>query len=112
MCEQTHTQFGLDEKTINKITQVFTRHVEVTGAVLYGSRAKGNYKLGSDIDITLKGEDLTLTILNRIEQEIDELNLPYSMDLSIFHQIDNQDLIDHIIRMGKVILPINDRSGI
>jgi len=94
-------QFGLDDSTINKIRDVLFSHSEVSDAIVYGSRAKGNYKPGSDIDITLRGSNLTLTMLNKIELEIDELNLPYKMDLSIYDQIDNRDLIEHINRVGK-----------
>jgi predicted nucleotidyltransferase len=75
---------------------------EVEEAVLYGSRAKGNHKSGSDIDLTLKGVKLNLKVLNRISLELDDLYLPYTIDVCIYHQIDNPDLIDHIQRVGKV----------
>ena len=70
--------------------------------VLYGSRAKGNYREGSDIDLTLMGDVLSHTQLNRIETQIDDLLLPYAIDLSIFESIDNANLIDHIRRVGVV----------
>ena len=69
---------------------------------MYGSRAKGNYTAGSDIDITLKGEELDLEQLNKINIDLDDLLLPYTFDLSILHQIANPDLIEHIERVGKV----------
>lgn len=94
--------YGLKEATINKIIAVFKIHIEVEQAILYGSRAKGNYSNGSDIDLTLLGEDLSYSLLNRIETEIDDLLLPYSVDLSLYAQIDNQDLVTHIQRVGKV----------
>ncbi len=92
---------GLSQDTIQKITQILTSHKEVSETILYGSRAKGNYKPGSDIDLTLKGNLLTLEILSAIEHQLDELNLPYSIDISIFKLIDNKDLIAHINRIGK-----------
>jgi uncharacterized protein len=93
--------FGLSEATIEKIHSVLARYPQVETAVLYGSRAKGNYKPGSDIDLTLYGgEDLTLRVLLRLMSEIDDLLLPYIIDLSIFYTIDNPDLIDHIERVG------------
>lgn len=70
--------------------------------MLYGLRAKGTYKTGSDIDLTLKGSDLILSIINKISNEIDDLLLPYSFDISIFSQISNADLVDHINRVGIV----------
>lgn len=96
-------RFGLKETTIQKICGVFTKYPQVEKAMLYGSRAKGNFKNGSDIDLTLHGgEDLTLDILYRIMDEIDDLLMPYTFDLSIFRQISDQDVIDHIRRIGVV----------
>jgi len=94
-------KYGLKDATINKICAVFARHPQVEKAVLYGSRAKGNYKNGSDIDLTLYGgADLTLHILYRIMDEIDDLLLPYTIDLSIFSDISDSDVIEHIRRVG------------
>lgn len=78
------------------------RFEEIEEAILYGSRAKGNHKSGSDIDLSLKGGKLNLKVLNRISLDLDDLFLPYSIDISIYHQIDNPDLIEHIQRVGKV----------
>ncbi len=94
--------YGLKESTVKQIQQVLSEYPDVQQTVLYGSRAKGNYKPGSDIDLTLKGEALTLKQLNAIEIELDDLLLPYEIDLSIFHQIDNPDLLGHIKRVGVV----------
>jgi uncharacterized protein len=96
----TH-RFGLKEKTIQQICGVFANYPQVEKAILYGSRAKGNYKNGSDIDLTLcGGADLTLSILYKILDEIDDLLLPYTIDLSIFLQINDPDVIEHIRRVG------------
>jgi uncharacterized protein len=99
----TTMNFGLKETTISQIHAVLARHPQVEKAILYGSRAKGNFKNGSDIDLTLIGkEDLNIEILYRIIDEIDDLLLPYTFDLSIFHQISDPDVIDHIKRVGVV----------
>jgi predicted nucleotidyltransferase len=74
----------------------------VEEAVLYGSRAMGNYRKGSDIDLTLKGRNLSISDLFKLENEIDDLMLPYKFDFSIFSHIKNQDLIEHIARNGKL----------
>jgi predicted nucleotidyltransferase len=95
--------YGLSEKTLAKIIGVLQDFKEVEEAVLYGSRAKGNFKSGSDIDLVLKGKDLTLSVLNRIDLELDELLLPYLFDLSIYHHIQNTDLTAHIERVGKTL---------
>lgn len=93
--------FGLKEKTVQQICEVFAKYPQVEKAILYGSRAKGNYKNGSDIDLTLcGGADLTINILYKILNELDDLLLPYTIDLSIFTQISNLELIEHIRRVG------------
>jgi predicted nucleotidyltransferase len=96
-------KFGLKDTDINKINEVFTLFKEVEEVILYGSRAKGNFRKGSDIDLTMKGAGLNLRLLNKVTHEIDELLLPYIVDLSIFDSIDNKELIDHINRVGIVI---------
>lgn len=94
--------YGLSNTVVKKIQQVLSEHPDVQKAVLYGSRAMGNYKPGSDIDLTLEGDALTLQQLNAIGNEIDDLLLPYELDLSIYHQIDSPDLLEHIKRVGEM----------
>ena len=94
--------FGLKEATIQKIHSIFKKYPEVEKVILYGSRAKGNYKNGSDIDLTLIGESLAYRIIGNIENDLDELYLPYTFDISIFHLLENDKLLDHIGRVGKV----------
>lgn len=93
---------GLKDIDIKKIQRVFSNYEDIDKAILYGSRAKGNYRNGSDIDLCLVGNTLDLNILLRIENELDNLLLPYKIDLSIFHKIENADLIEHINRIGVV----------
>ena len=93
-------RFGLKEATIQKMCGVFAAHPQVDEAVLYGSRAKGTYRNGSDIDLTLRGPDLDMTVLYRLLQEIDDLMMPYTVDLSIFAHISDPDLVEHIERVG------------
>ncbi|MCF8104039.1 MAG: nucleotidyltransferase domain-containing protein, partial [Desulfohalobiaceae bacterium] len=74
--------FGLSEEAVDKIQTILARYEQVKQAILYGSRAKGTFKPGSDIDLTLKGEDLDLHVLNSISHDLDELLLPYTIDVS------------------------------
>ena len=92
--------FGLSDATIEKIRSVFARHPQVEKAVLYGSRAKGTFRNGSDIDLTLFGDGLTYELLSLISRELDDLLLPYSFDLSLFAHIRDADVIDNIRRGG------------
>jgi predicted nucleotidyltransferase len=94
---------GISEEIWQKINTVFSAFPEIETAILYGSRAKGNYKNGSDIDIVFKGNKLNGKIINNVSISLDKLMLPYSFDLSIFHQIENQELIEHVNRKGVVI---------
>ena len=96
-------RFGLKESVIEQIGAVLARHPQVAKAILYGSRAKGNYRNGSDIDLTLDGcADLTQEVLYKIMDDIDELLLPYNFDLSVFSGIGDSDVIEHIRRAGIV----------
>jgi uncharacterized protein len=93
---------GLKQSTIESINAVFSLHPQVEQVILYGSRAKGNYRHGSDIDLTIKGEGVTLSELMKIETELDDLLLPYKIDLSLLHKISDAALIDHVHRVGAV----------
>jgi uncharacterized protein len=95
-------RYGLSEQTIEKIGCVFARHPAIDKAVLYGSRAKGNFKPGSDIDLTLFGDSLTSRELGIIDEELDDLLLPYQIDLSLICQIDHAELREHIERVGVI----------
>lgn len=97
-----NNRFGLKESTITAIQNTFRKYPEIEQALLYGSRAKGTYRNGSDIDLTLLGNELTYSLLNRIETDIDDLLLPYTIDLSLYSHIDNADLLEHIQRVGKL----------
>ncbi len=92
--------YGLSKETVNKIISALQRHKKIQKAILYGSRAKGNYRAASDIDLCLQGERLTYSDLAAINTTLDDLLLPYCIDLSIHHLIENPDLIDHIHRIG------------
>ena len=96
-------KFGLKEADIEQILLVFDNYPAIEKAILYGSRAKGNYRDSSDIDLCLVGDTLDLDLLLKVENKIDNLLLPYNIDLSIFHKLDNLDLINHIERVGVLI---------
>lgn len=95
-------QCGLNHLTQKKILQIFESYHKIDKVILYGSRAKGNFKPGSDIDITMISSNMTLSELLRIENQIDDLLLPFKVDLSLYHLIDNPNVIDHIDRLGIV----------
>lgn len=94
---------GLTGQTVEKIRAVLASFPEVEKAVVYGSRAKGNFKPGSDIDLTLFGDGLTDAVMSRIYWALDDLLLPYKIDLSLFSALKETALIDHIRRVGIVL---------
>ena len=94
---------GLSDATVTKIREVLAGFPEVEKAVLYGSRANGAFKPGSDIDLTLYGPALSSSLLGRIDTALDDLLLPYGMDLSLVSSITHPALLDHIHRVGVTL---------
>ena len=86
------SRFGLSEVEINKINSVFEKYEQIKKVILYGSRAIGNFKPSSDIDLTLVTDTTDLSFLFKIENQIDDLLLPYKVDLSIYALLDNENL--------------------
>lgn len=94
---------GLPAATVERLQRVLAQYPEVEQAVLYGSRAKGTYRPGSDIDLTLCGGGLNHSLLTRIDHELDDLLLPYRIDLSLMSDLTHPALLDHIRRVGFVL---------
>lgn len=95
--------FGLNKTDLATIQEVFSRYEEIKEAVIFGSRAKGTQRPGSDVDVALKGSggNLVATAVGAILNE--ESCLPYFFDIIDYQSIDNEALIEHINRVGKVI---------
>ena len=101
---------GLKRTDLEKLSEVFRKHPAVEKAILYGSRAIGNFKPFSDVDITLLGEGISGSEFNRLFLDIDDLMLPYNFDLSLFSSLSNSRLREHIDRVGIVIYDKNDKQ--
>jgi uncharacterized protein len=93
--------FGLSSRARDLLVSTFAAEPRISRALIYGSRAKGNYRPGSDIDIALDAPQMTYSDCLRLATTLDDLMLPWRIDLSLLHQIDNPDLLDHIARVGK-----------
>jgi len=91
---------GLTGRTLGLIAGVLARFPEVEKAVLFGSRAKGTYKSGSDIDLSLEGEALDWRSVGRIYDALDDLLLPYRFSLIRFDRNLDPDVASHIARVG------------
>ncbi|WP_369920496.1 nucleotidyltransferase domain-containing protein [Marinomonas polaris] len=92
---------GLSRAECGSINGVFQLYPQIKTVILYGSRAKGNFRPSSDIDLTLVG-DLDWSIFTEVENALDDLLLPYKIDLSMFDHLENNQLIEHIERVGLV----------
>lgn len=86
-----------------RLKSLFEAHSDIDVVILYGSRAKGTHRPGSDIDLALKSKSFDIQALSDLSGKIDDMLLPYEIDLCIFQHIDNRELVDHINRIGKVI---------
>ncbi len=94
--------FGLSQITIDSINAIFVNYQSILKVIVYGSRAKGNYKEGSDIDLALFGNGLDFKVISEIDCKIDDLMLPYKIDLCIYNHLENSDLKDHINKVGRL----------
>ena len=95
--------FGLSEKNIQQLIAVVSSIPEIEEVIVYGSRARGDNKPNSDVDLALKGKVLTLNELAQLEEKIDYLYLPYFFDLCLFSGIKNKALLGNIQKEGKVL---------
>jgi predicted nucleotidyltransferase len=97
------SQTGLSEAVLTRLRDVFAACPGVEQVILYGSRAKGIAQRGSDIDLVLKGRTLTGRDLSAMANSLDDLLLPYKIDLALDSQIDNPALREHLDRVGIVL---------
>ncbi|KLO23534.1 hypothetical protein X275_02250 [Marinitoga sp. 1197] len=93
-----------NKKKLRKdLIKIFSNNKKIKKVVLFGSRAKENFKNGSDIDIALYGEVLNINDIVSIQVEIEKLEIPYGIDLIIYNKIDSKELKEHIDRVGKIL---------
>jgi predicted nucleotidyltransferase len=95
--------FGLKQRDMDHLQGAFKQLPEIEQVLVFGSRAKGNSKSGSDVDLVLKGADVTDKTVSRLRVMIDELPLPYFFDILDFAAIENKDLLDHIDRVSEIL---------
>lgn len=95
--------YGLTDRELALMDSYFSQITNLEKVILYGSRAKGNYKKFSDVDITLLGKEIGVSDLFKLQDLLYESDLPYMYDVSLFKSLTNPDLIDHINRKGVVL---------
>ena len=94
---------GLPLVAVQRICSTLARFPAIEQATLYGSRAMGRYRPGSDIDLTLSGDGLDGRLLAQVDGALDDLLLPWRFDLSLRAQLQSPALLDHIERVGQVL---------
>lgn len=99
----TANPFGLSPTDLAHIRSLLKDHDKVQSAVIFGSRAMGTFRPGSDIDIAISAPDLDHESFLRLSTALDDLMLPYKIDLVCLHEIDNHALLEHIKRLGVAL---------
>lgn len=98
---------GINQNYLSELTAIFHKYSSVKTVSLFGSRAKGNYKPNSDIDLAILNNDVDRDEIFKIKSDLQDSNLPYSVELLAFHTISNKELADHILKFG---IPIYDNG--
>ncbi len=99
--------FGLETHIIDMIRSEILKSNDVTDIIIFGSRAKGNFKKGSDIDIAVKGKNLSFEIVTQLKTKFNqEMLIPYHVDIVHYESISNIDLANHIDRVGCSIFKL------
>lgn len=102
-------EFGLRQSDLEYIIEKISEFNEVERAVIFGSRAKGNYKHGSDIDMAIMGEKIDFNVVSKLHSLLEEQGpLPYLFDVVDYTHLNHAELKEHIDRVGKVIYEIDN----
>jgi predicted nucleotidyltransferase len=96
--------YGLLERDFKHIKDAVKKYSEVEEVILFGSRAMGNYKKGSDVDLALAGKKVDRKTVRRLSDELnEEYPLPYFFDIVNYNDISNEELKKHIDNQGRTI---------
>ena len=103
-----NNSFGIYDKSFTLIRESLAEFPEIEKAVIFGSRAMGNYKKGSDIDIVICGENVNHNTISRLHGKLnEELPVPYFVDIINYNSITLKELKEHIENSGKIIYEKN-----
>ena len=100
--EHTHLNHGLSDNTVKTLTDIFKQFSNIHSVILYGSRAKGNYHKGSDIDFAIDAPNMNNSEFARLWNAVDELPLIYKIDCLHVQRLNNNALLDNIHKQGVV----------
>lgn len=102
---------GLSAKTLAQIAGVLAHFPEVERVVLFGSRAKGTHRRGSDIDLALAGARVDWHTVGRIDSALDDLPTPYGFSLVILNDRLDAEVAAHIQRVGVPLFECENADG-
>ena len=95
-------KFGLIDSDLVFLSNLFQKYSSIDEVIIFGSRAKGNYKNGSDVDLAIKSQSIGNEELNAMDDALNEhSNLPYKFDIVHYEKIQTPELKEHIDRVGK-----------
>jgi predicted nucleotidyltransferase len=107
MAKSPSTTNGLSERSIQTLSVIFSKYPDISEVHLFGSRAMGNFKAGSDIDLAIMNKGLQDKTVSRVLSDCAESSLPVAVDLVDFHSLTNPELIEHIKRIGVLFYKTN-----
>ena len=93
-------KFGLPKRTIDELLDYFRQNPFVETVKIYGSRAKGNYKRGSDIDFAVWLKEGGK--ISTVACDLDELQTPYKFDVTDYKKLTHKGMKDNIDKDGVV----------
>ena len=97
-------KYGISQRSFDLLLKTFKGFPEVDQVLLFGSRAKGNYRPGSDIDLAIKGKEVGPDLIFKLKSTFNErLPIPYQVDVVGYENLDHKSLKEHINRVGIVI---------
>lgn len=91
-------KFGLSDNAYNEIKKVINNNKDYSFK-LFGSRARGNYKKTSDIDIAIF-ENVSNEDEYKIRNDFDELDIIYKIDLVFVDKKIKKELLNSILKDG------------
>lgn len=98
--------FGLSDKSFQILLEIFRNYPSVSEVKVYGSRAKGTYSDRSDLDLVILDE-IDRKTLGEIWMEVNSSDFPLTVDLQVWKDIKNENLKEHIRRVGKIFYSID-----
>ncbi|MBG6111727.1 putative nucleotidyltransferase [Flavobacterium sp. CG_9.10] len=95
-------KYGISDKNLNLLKNIFEKYDSIEEVILYGSRAKGNYSDRSDIDLAVKGNGIDRHLIGAVSLEFSDSDFPFKIDLQDISEINNLKLLEHINRVGQI----------